>query len=325
MTKRKKLLLIFSGTILAVIVIYFIFHGWVIAYTDDAYIRAHIMVVSPRVEGHIQDIFIKDNQYVEKGLLLMQLDPYPYQLKLNVEKSALKQQKTQLMILKSRFRTAAEKLKAIQNEYNLTVINYNRYKKLVGDGAESEKAFEEKTKALDEAKNLQTEAQEQCEYWEDMINAQEVAIDAISSKVALAKYNLDQTKIYAPDDGFVANFNVRPGDFAAQGESMFVIIQDNFWWVMANYKESVLRHIKEGQTVWIYCDMYPFRLFKGEVQFIGRGTSRSPNKQKPLPYIKPTTDWIRLQRRFSVRIKFDDFPKDIKLCEGANARTFIVL
>ena len=233
--------------------------------------------------------------------------------------------KTQLKILKSRNITAALKLKSIQNEYGIALTNYNRYKKLAGEGAESQRSFEEKTLELDEAKNILSEAQEQCEYWLDMINAQEIAIDSINSKVALAKYKLDQTKIYASADGFITHCNVRPGDYATQGEPMFVIIQDNYWWVMANYKESVLRHIKQGQKVWIYCDMYPFRLFEGEVQYIGRGTSRTVEKQKALPYIKPTTDWIRLQRRFSVRIKFDDLPKDINLCEGANARTFIVL
>ncbi len=325
MTKRKKLLFIFLGTIIGVIVLYFIFHGWVFAYTDDAYIRAHIMVVSPRVDGHIQEIFVKDNQYVKKGTLLMQLDPYPYQLKLNVEKSALKQQKTQLEILKTRYKTADEKLKAIQNEYSLALINYNRYKKLSRDGAESELSFEKRTHTLDEAKNNLTEAEEQCEYWEDMINAQEVAIDAISSKVALAQYNLDQTKVYADNCGYVTHCNVRPGDYASQGDSMFVIIQDNFWWIMANYKESVLRHIKPGQKVLIYTDMYPFQFLSGEVEYIGRGTSRTKEKEKALPYIQPTTDWIRLQRRFSVRIKLDSVPKDVKLCEGANARTLIVL
>ena len=325
MTKRKKLLLIFAGTILAVICIYFIFHGWVIAYTDDAYIRAHVVVVSPRVKGHIQDIFVKDNQYVKKGQQLMQLDPYPYQLKLNVEKSALKQQKTQLKILKTRHKTSSLKLKSIQNEYDLAVVNYNRYRKLAKDGAESTLSFEKRTVLLDEAKNKLTESQEQCEYWVDMINAQEIAIDSIKSKVSLAKYNLDKTMIYADADGFVTHCNVRPGDYANQGDPMFVLIEDNYWWVMANYKESVLRHIKPGQRVWVSSDMYPFRIFTGEVEYIGRGTSRNKEKDKALPYIKPTTDWIRLQRRFSVRIKFDDLPKDVKLCEGASARTFIIL
>lgn len=305
--------------------IYFFFHGWVIAYTDDAYIRAHIIVVSPRVEGHIQSIFVQDNQYVKNGTELMQLDPYPYHLLLNVKQSSLKQEQTQLKILETRSEVAQKELKSIQDQYDLALTNYKRYKRLVSIGAESQQSFEAKASELDTAKNKLTEAQEKCRYWEDMINAQQITIDSLESQVALAQYRLDQTKIYAPADGYVTNCNIRPGDYADQGESMFVIIQDNFWWVMANYKESVLRHIKPGQSVYIHTAMYPFRLIKGEVEYIGRGTSRTKEKDKLLPYIEPTTDWIRLQRRFSVRIKFKDLPRDVKLSEGGNARTFILL
>ncbi|MCP4180908.1 MAG: HlyD family secretion protein [bacterium] len=325
MTKRKKVTIIFFSVIIAVICFYFVFHGWVIAYTSDAYIRAHVIVVTPRVKGHIQDIYVQDNQFVKKGALLMQLDPYPYQLLLNVKKSSLKQEKSQLKILFTRFEMAQKELKAISNKYSLAILNYNRYRKLSGTGAVSRQSYEEKATALDTAKNKLTEAKEQCQYWEEMINSQEISINSIKTQVALAEYQLSQTKIYAPANGYITNFNVRPGDYAGQGQPMFVLIQDSYWWVMANYKESVIRHIKPGQKVYIYTDMYPFNLFEGTVTYIGRGTSRTKGQNKLLPYIEPTTDWIRLQRRFSVRIEFKNLPKNIRLSEGANARTFIIL
>ncbi|HJO92317.1 MAG TPA: HlyD family secretion protein [Victivallales bacterium] len=325
MNKRKKITIIFFSVIIAVIGIYFVFHGWVFAYTSDAYIRAHMVVVTPRVKGHIQNIYVKDNQYVKKGTLLMQLDPYPYQLMLNVKKSSLRQEKSQLKILYTRYELAQKKLKFIANEYNVALLNFERYKKLSVTGAVSKQSYEEKISELDDARNKLTEGKEQCQYWEEMINSQEISIDSIKSQVAMAEYRLEQAQIYAPADGYITNFNVRPGDYAGEGEPMFVLIQDGYWWVMSNYKESVIRHIKPEQKVYIYTDMHPFRLFKGTVEFIGRGTSRTKDKTKLLPYIEPTTDWIRLQRRFSVRIKFDNLPKDIKFAEGANARTFIVL
>jgi membrane fusion protein, multidrug efflux system len=325
MTKRKKITIIFFTVIIAVICIYFLFHGWCIAYTSDAYIRAHIVVVTPRVKGHIQDIYVKNNQYVKKGTVLMQLDPYPYQLMLNVKNASLRQEKSQLKILNTRYELAQKKLKFIANEYNIALLNFERYKKLSSTGAVSKQSYEEKITSLDDARNKLTEGKEQCQYWEEMINSQEISIDSITSQVAMAEYSLSQTKIYAPADGYITNFNIRPGDYAGEGQSMFVLIQDSYWWIMANYKESVIRHIKPGQKVYIYTDMYPFNLFEGTVSYIGRGTSRTKDKNKLLPYIEPTTNWIRLQRRFSVRIEFKNLPKDIRLSEGANARTFIIL
>ncbi len=325
MTKKNKIRIVFVSVILAVMCIYFLLHGWAIAYTDDAYIRANISVVSPRVEGHILNIYVKSNQFVKSGTLLMELDPYPYQLRLDVRKSALLQAETNLKSLTVKYQTSLNTLNNVTNEYKLATINYERYKTLQVEQAASRQIYEQYLGELDEARNKYEQSKADCQYDQNAIDSKQVEIDSLKSQVALAQYELDQTKVYAPADGYVTNFNIMPGDFAAQGQQMFVIIEDGYWWAEANYKESVLRHIKPGQTVYILTDMYPFRLLKGKVEFIGRGTSRSPTPDKVLPYIEPTTDWIRLQRRFSVRITFDNLPEDVKLAEGANARTFIIL
>lgn len=325
MTKKNKLRIIFVAVILFVICFYFFFHGWVIAYTDDAYVRANIAVVSPRIEGHILNIYVKSDQFVKAGALLMELDPYPYQLKLNVRQSALAQAETNIKSMFLQYQTSKKDLEIISNEYRLAEVNYERYKTLATENAASKEVYEQTMNALEQAQYKLTQSQVNCQYNLNALNAKQVEIDALKSQVSLSEYELKQTKIYAPADGYVTNFNIMPGDFAAQGQQMFVIIQDGYWWIEANYKESVLRHIKPGQTVYVTTGMYPFTLLKGKVEFIGRGTSRNDTPDKVLPYIKPTTDWIRLQRRFSVRIELDELPKGIKLAEGANASSYIIL
>ena len=106
---------------------------------------------------------------------------------------------------------------------------------------------------------------------------------------------------------------------------MFGITESDEWWVEANYKECFVGKIKPGQKVWIQCDLYPFRLFEGEVVNACTAVSRREVPQTTLPYIEPTIDWIRLQYRFPVRIKFVNLPKDVKLRMGADVRTLIFL
>ena len=106
---------------------------------------------------------------------------------------------------------------------------------------------------------------------------------------------------------------------------MFGIVETTEFWVEANYKECYVGKIEPGQKVWIQCDLYPYRIFDGQVVSIGTGVRRSDKPEQALPYISPTIDWIRLQYRFPVRIKFVDPPPDIQFRMGADVRTLILL
>ena len=326
MTKQRKITIIFFSIVAFVFIFYFSFHGWFIAYTDDAYLRGNIIVASPRVDGHVENVYVKNSQYVQKGDLLLDLDPTPFELKLKVKKSTLQESMTELKVQKSNHKTAKNKLKSVYNQFKITQVQFARYEHLSKKGAVSRQDFEQKVANYDKAKNDVADAEQKCEYWQETINAQMAIIDSTKSQVALAKYYLDQTKIYAPADGSVINCNVRPGNYANQGTGLFSIVENTGWWIKANYKESVVRKIKPGQTVYIFVRMYPTRLFKGVVKSIARGTSRTKENEKVLPYVEPTTDWIRLQRRFTVVVEFaEPIPDDIQFCEGGNARTFIIL
>jgi membrane fusion protein, multidrug efflux system len=323
--KSKLILLIFLAMVIIITGIYCFFNGWYFAYCSDAYLRAHIIEIAPRVQGHLISVLIKNNQYVAKGELLMEIDPTPYTLQLNVKKSTLAQQQARIKILGSKRKLAERELVNIKNQYKLALTKKIRYTKLLKDGAVSRQAYEDIVTACDETKNKLEAAKEECEYWEDSAAIQLTVIEATKSEVKLAEYVLSQTRIIAPADGYIVNINARPGDFAQQGRSMFGILENQEWWVKANYKEYIIPKIKQGQQVWIILDLYPTRILEGEVVNIGRAISRTPENSKVIPYVQPTTDWIRLERRFPVRIKFKNLPKDIQFHMGSDARTFIKL
>lgn len=101
------------------------------------------------------------------------------------------------------------------------------------------------------------------------------------------------------------------------------IVDAHAWRIMANYKEYYVRPLKIGGTAWVWLDSEPWRFHRARITGIARGISRSPDMPMLLPYVAPTTDWIRLQRRIPVTIVLDEMPADGQLYMGADARTVI--
>ncbi len=322
--KPRKFLIFFLFFVASCIAVAVIFHE-VVVYTSNAYIRANWAAVSPRVKGHVKAVHVSNNQHVEKGNLMIELEEYPYQLVLNVHKATLAQDQAQLKVTEIKYEMARETLKSVAAEFKLAVKKRDRFKELSRENAVSKQAYENVETELDNVTIRLTQSKENVKYWMAAVAEQATVIDASKARVALARYDLSMCRLCAPNPGFVNNMYIRPGDYAVVGAPMFGIVETTEFWVEANYKESHVGKIKPGQKVWIQCDLYPWRIFEGRVVSIGTGVSRSDKPQGALPYISPTIDWIRLQYRFPVRIRFVDPPPDVQFRMGADVRTLILL
>jgi multidrug efflux system membrane fusion protein len=95
------------------------------------------------------------------------------------------------------------------------------------------------------------------------------------------------------------------------------------WRIIANYRESDIGALKAGRTAWVWLDAQPWRWRRARIEGVARGVSRDPGPEKLLPYVEPTTDWIRLERRFPVTMTLVDPPADLELYMGADARTVV--
>ena len=101
------------------------------------------------------------------------------------------------------------------------------------------------------------------------------------------------------------------------------IVDAHAWRIIANYKEYYIRPFEIGGTAWVWLDSAPWKFHKARITGIARGFSRDPQAPMLLPYVAPTTDWIRLQRRIPVTIVLDDPPPGGKLYMGADARAVV--
>ncbi len=130
----------------------------------------------------------------------------------------------------------------------------------------------------------------------------EATVKAITAEIAYLQWQLDQTKLLAPTDGTITNLTLRVGDQAVANQPLIGLVDAHAWRILANYKESVIRHMQVGHTAWVWLDAYPWHIHRALIQGIARGISRRQTPNTLLPYVEPTTDWIRLERRFPVTL-----------------------
>src|SRR5262245_8123998 len=143
-------------------------------------------------------------------------------------------------------------------------------------------------------------------------------IAAAEAAVHSAELDLEYTRIRAPFNGRVVNLNISTGAFARTGVEVFTLVDNSTWYVMANFRETQLRHIPAGAPVDLYLQSHPGRRFRGTV--VGLGWAVLPENGTSvngLPRVERSLDWIRLAARFPVRIKVEDPDESFRI--GASA------
>jgi len=320
--KRRRRAWIAGAFLLGGGVFYFGF-GWFVAYTEDAYIQSDLVAVAPEVAGVVQSVAVHDNQRVSAGDLIATIDPRPFQLEVD-----LKQQRVAVLaaavLVTSQSRDAeAAKLNAATAALTMSQREFDRVSALAADRDVSQADLDRASDALKSARDNRTVRQVQAEVNEREVTAAKGAVAVAQAELAIAQYALSRTRLTAPVDGFVNNLTLRPGDYVRVGEAVVGIVDDTRWRIVANFKEEVAASLATGAHVWIWLDSDPWRLVSGKVQGVGRGIARDPVAGGLLPYVAPTTDWIRLRRRLQVTILFDPPAPSNALFMGADARVLL--
>jgi membrane fusion protein (multidrug efflux system) len=264
--------------------------------TDDAFIQGHIVSVSARVDGHIAKVYVNDNQWVEKGYLLAELDPNDYQVSADLTEAAL-------AAAQAGAEQSAAQVGIASVEAKRTEKDYNRYQKLFDANGGVTEQLVDNAAAAARAAAAQLEA----------ANKQVLAAEArtLQAKAAFdqAQLYLSYTKIYAPQSGRVTNKALEEGELIRAGQPLMMIVPREVW-VVANFKETKLKNIKVGQPVKIRVDAYPKRKFKGHVDSIQAGTGAVFSL---LPPENATGNYIKVVQRVPVKIVFDEDPDEIEM------------
>jgi RND family efflux transporter MFP subunit len=156
------------------------------------------------------------------------------------------------------------------------------------------------------------------------VKAAQAAVKAAEATLEQARWQITQTTVTAPVDGWVTNLSTRTGNYATAGQPVFALVDSHSFYVVGYFEETKLRHIQPGNAAQIvlYSGHVPL---SGKVQSIGRAIyDQSVESDSNLvPDIKPNVPWVRLAQRVPVRIKLDEIPQGVTLVSGTTCTVSI--
>ena len=319
---RRRVLLVLSAITLALFLYWA--SGYVFAYTDDAYVTSDFVNVAPYVSGRIVSVNIVDNQAVAKGTVLAEIDPTPFQLTLNEKQAKKTEAEAQLSVDRDLIASAQAQRDDAAAKERLASDNLARATPVAAAGFVSRQALDTATAQAQEAKAALADAETAIAKAQQTLALHQATVATITAEIAVVQWQLEQTKLLAPTDGTITNLTLRVGDQAVENAPLMGLVDAHAWRIFANYKESLIRHMQVGHTAWVWLDTYPWHIHRATIQGIARGISRLQGERKMLPYVEPTTDWIRLERRFPVTLVLQDPDPKVVLHMGSDARTLII-
>lgn len=319
---KFTLLTLFFAAIVAIGSLYFLYKSQHPS-TDDAYIKANIVNIAPQITGTVKSVHIQNHQHVDKGEILFTIDKASYDIAQKKAEANLANTIQSVKAADADVKTAEANVEQAQAAQINTEKNTQRILALVkqqlaspseGDKATSE--LEIANASLSSAKSQLTASQQK----RGAIGDKNAAIKSAQADLASANLNLSYTTVTSPTSGYVANFSLQSGDQLTAYQPQFTIVDDNHWWVDANFKETDLKRITKGQKATVVLDMYPSISYEGTVSSISVGSGSSFSL---LPTENATGNWVKVTQRFPVKISIEHSKHDAPLRLGASATVTI--
>ena len=326
---RRVLLLVVLPVIAVIGGLVFYLNGGRYVTTDDAYVGAQKVLITPDISGKIEKVVVKEGQQVNEGDVLFEIDPVPFRLAAAQAKATLDQAHSTYDNLKANVKIYGDMLDLAQQGVDLKRRDVDRKTSLAKSNFGSQLD-------LDNAANALVTASAQAEFLKQQLSSSKTQLlgnpdlpleqfpPYAQAKAALeqAERNLDHTVMRAPMAGIATQVEqIQLGRFVAAGTPVFSVIDTSKPWVDANPKESDFTYVAVGQPVTIDVDAFPNHVFKGSVGSLSPGTGA---QFAILPPQNATGNFVKVVQRVPVRIYFDSNDKFVKkLKAGMSAYTTI--
>jgi membrane fusion protein, multidrug efflux system len=321
-----------GGAVLLVLIVAVVglwwWHESGIETTDDAYLEAHIVDVSPQVAGEVTRVLVEDNQLVHAGEPLVEIDPAQFRLALaqavaaqQQAQTALGQAEANVAVAQAGLAQANADLASASATAVRALQDLRRYQSLraLNPQAVARSSVDQAVANARSATAEERAARQRVQSARAQIDSAKAAVTGAQARIATARagfeqarLNLGYTTVTATVDGHVANRTVAIGTYVSPGQQMMAIVPLHLW-VRANFKENMIAKLKPGQSVSIHIDACPQANARGHVLSIQRGAGEA---FALLPPENATGNYIKVVQRVPVRIALDSVPADCVLGPG---------
>ncbi len=301
-------------------------------YTQQARVQALIVPVAAEVSGRVTEVRAQNNQTVEAGQDLFQIDPEPFQIAVERARADLEATRRQVgastaaidSALASQRAAEANELQSRQDRDRLERLYHDDPGTISLRRLEISRATFEQAVAKVAAAQADVQRAREQEGGSSEDNAQ---LRSAATTLEKAELDLANTRIRASSAGLVTDLRTEVGQFAAAGKPVLTLITVDDVWISAEFTENNLGHVRPGTPVRIVLDALPGRVFKGKVRSIGYGVSvGSETPPGSLPTAQNNRDWLRAAQRFPVIVEFEpgqlDEPRALRIGGQAEVMAF---
>jgi membrane fusion protein (multidrug efflux system) len=325
--RAKLILLVIGVVVLVALAIWFVHYetrGKYLASTDDAYIRADAVTVSPKVSGYVEQVFVGDNQDVKAGTPLVRIDPRDYkaqtaqyQAQIDVAQANADNVRAGIREQQAAIDQARAQLASSRADAAFAAGQVARYAPLAASGAETqEKLTTLRNQATQSARTADAqsaalaEAERRIGSLQAQVRQAQAQGEAAQAQLAAADVNLGSTVVKASVDGRVGDKSVRVGQYVSSGTRMMSVVPLSAIYITANFKETQVGLMRPGQPATIEVDALPGVVLKGHVESVSPGTGAQFSL---LPPQNATGNFTKIVQRVPVRIAIDAGPEAHKV------------
>jgi membrane fusion protein, multidrug efflux system len=297
--------------------------------TDDAFIDGHIVPISAKIAGRVQNVYVTDNQDVEKGATVVEIDPRDLDAAARQKEAAKESAVAQANAAQAGLEQAIAHVRTIEATADSDRATADADKaqddKAQNDWHRNEELFKTKVVSpsdvdqfraaakasratFDAAQKKVASDEAQVAEARSQVNAFAAVLQSIKAKIgqadadlAAAQLNQSYTLVKAPEAGRVTQKSVEPGAYVQAGQNLFALVPKNVW-VTANFKEDQIGKMRVGQHVEIAIDALHGQKFSGHVDSIQAGSGA---RFSLLPPENATGNYVKVVQRVPVKIVFD--------------------
>jgi membrane fusion protein, multidrug efflux system len=302
----RLLLLVVAPTIVGLLGLYWYAMTGRYVSTENAYVKADLVAISPDVDGRVIAVAVAENQFVRQGDVLFRLDPEPFQIALDMAEAKMLTVRNDIEGWRAEFRQIEAEIEEARERVQFYAQQADRQRELQGRGISTEVKREEAEVDLMGAQQREAALREKlrtvlAKLGGDPASAAELhpMYRQAEAERDMAARELAHAVVRAPVDGMVSPMRLQPGEWLEEGHAAFSLVNPATTWVEANLKETQLEHVEVGQQVEIDADAYPNDLWIGQVASISPATGA---EFALIPPQNATGNWVKVVQRLPVRI-----------------------
>lgn len=289
-------------------------------YTQQARVQAFVVPVASEVSGRVTQVHVRNNQDVQAGAVLFDVDPEHYRIAVDRARADLESTRRQIGASTAGIDSAQASLRAMQANELKARQDSTRLERLYREdpGTISLRRLEiaraNLTQAISQVAAARAEVQRAREQ-EGGSEEDNAKLRSAAAALEKAELDLTNTQVRARSAGLITDLRTDTGQFAAAGNPVMTLIAIHDVWISAEMTENNLGHVEAGTPVAIILDALPGQIFQGRVRSVGYGVNVGPGTPPgSLPTVQNSRDWLRPAQRFPVIVEFD--PGDLPALSG---------